>query len=50
MSAVLLSIVVPDLNLAGVKLATLSADPVESHTKWLNDVVVSSLSRRIQNA
>ena len=24
----------------GVKLATLSADPVESHTKWLDDVVV----------
>lgn len=28
-----------DLQKKGVKLATLSADPVESHTKWLEDVV-----------
>jgi hypothetical protein len=26
---------------AGVKLATLSADPVDSHNRWLKDVVVS---------
>ncbi|KAA6427155.1 MAG: glutathione peroxidase, partial [Trebouxia sp. A1-2] len=28
-----------DLQKKGVKLATLSADPVESHNKWLEDVV-----------
>ena len=28
-----------ELSSKGVKLATLSCDPVESHQKWLDDVV-----------